>query len=52
MNTDISLCSGVGCAKRKQCLRYHAGVKALEDKVFPVWWLEPKPKCEFFLKLK
>lgn len=53
MNIDITLCSGVKCPLKDTCKRYKTGLKAVELKLFPLWWMEPEykdGKCKYMMK--
>ena len=53
MNIDITLCSGTGCPLKDTCKRYKTGLKAVELKLFPLWWMEPdynNGNCKYLRK--
>lgn len=51
MNTDMTMCSGIGCARKKQCLRYINGTKVVDTNCFPVYWMEPRKECREFVNV-
>ena len=61
MSYDMDMCDGITygdgiCPIRDSCKRYVFGQKALSEKYYPIWWLNPAPyedgRCELKIKIE